>query len=541
MKNFYLNLRLSGKIMLLVYGSILCLFSIWTIVLIKAADSNARDDLIQNSQDTLSYLSLSISKEQNYLLATANSFESDEYIQKALKYPEMYQDFSDQLTDSLLPVINKKQLLSLSLYDLNGTCVYCNSIDGSHSPVALDYNGADQHLQELLRQERRFYWEYMPQKSGRLMERENSPKICLWYLIRDTSNYQSIGLIALTLDSRKLFARDASSSSIIDSIILLDEKGSCVITDSKCQSLETPASFGSTLESQTLSYSKNGCFTVNINDDPYIAVYQRILGCDFVLYALIRERFSFWDTQPLSSVSIIGMFFCLLLLFPLLALISLSITKPVQNLNVIMEQYLKDNTPKKVNFKYHDEIGRLGRCFQLIMKKDSELTRKAYLSGIKQSIAELELAQAQINPHFLYNTLHIIQMEALSKNEVGIADLTYSLGKCFQYILNKGNQLICLSDEFAFLNFYLKLQVRRFPNRLTYDISFSDEILTYSIPLLILQPLIENSIVHGGKDSHTQIHISITGTFSEDGKFLKFVVADDGCGIPPEILSKLPA
>ena len=144
--------------------------------------------------------------------------------------------------------------------------------------------------------------------------------------------------------------------------------------------------------------------------------------------------------------------------------------------------------------------------------------------------------QAQINPHFLYNMLNAIQWQALKSGNKEIADIAYSMAQVFRISLSRGRSIISVKQELDLVSYYLSLQKYRLGKKIDYE-----DVLDRQIPKLILQPLVENSIVHGmAKDSSLNLVISLSVALSEDGKLLHFVIQDNGCGIPPEILRYLP-
>lgn len=151
--------------------------------------------------------------------------------------------------------------------------------------------------------------------------------------------------------------------------------------------------------------------------------------------------------------------------------------------------------------------------------------------------AELELLQAQINPHFLYNTLDSIAILAESHREEDVVTMVTSLSTFFRNSLSRGADVISLRAELAQASSYLEIQQIRYSDILTYDISVPNSLLGCQVPKLILQPLIENALYHGIKNKRGRGSITITGEEKDGNILLK--VRDNGAGMTAEQLAQL--
>lgn len=187
-----------------------------------------------------------------------------------------------------------------------------------------------------------------------------------------------------------------------------------------------------------------------------------------------------------------------------------------------------------------DEIGRMGQIFNQMVHNQQELLEKSYKSKIREQAAELDMQQAQINPHFLYNMLHSIQWIALRKKDTEIANIAYAMGHFFRVSLSRGKNVITVSQEFDLVKYYLYLQNFRFPDLISYSIDNDDTVQNAIVPKFIIQPLLENSIIHGMKSSQTPLHIRLSCQRSQDRSRLIIVIEDNGKGIDPAILPQLP-
>lgn len=146
--------------------------------------------------------------------------------------------------------------------------------------------------------------------------------------------------------------------------------------------------------------------------------------------------------------------------------------------------------------------------------------------------AELDLLQAQINPHFLYNTLDAIVWSAEAGNQKQVVSMVGSLSDFFRTSLNRGKEIITIREELQHVRSYLEIQQIRYQDILSYEISVPEDIFEYRIPKITLQPLVENALYHGIKNRRGGGKIIVSGENKEDCILLK--VIDDGMGMTKE-------
>ena len=185
------------------------------------------------------------------------------------------------------------------------------------------------------------------------------------------------------------------------------------------------------------------------------------------------------------------------------------------------------------------EIAHLDEGIQQMAKQIEKLLISVKEEETLQHKTELQLLQAQINPHFLYNTLDtIIWMVESGDNEVAIQMLTH-LSTFFRTALSKGEDIISLEEEMAHTKSYLEIQQVRYRDILQYEMDWSKVLSTIRLPKLTLQPLVENALYHGIKEKRSIGHIKIY--CSDLGENVRIVVEDDGVGIMPHQLKQIQA
>lgn len=185
-----------------------------------------------------------------------------------------------------------------------------------------------------------------------------------------------------------------------------------------------------------------------------------------------------------------------------------------------------------------DEIGYLSESFNSMSRTLNEYIQKTYLAQTQRRTAELYALQAQINPHFLANTIESIRMHAMETGGYDTAEMLKKLGSLFRCMIQFDSDIIDVEDEIEYISAYLDLQKFRFQDKLSVDMDFSPDIYYLGIPRFILQPVIENTLSHNHDAPKAQILVISIRLFVEHG-ILNIMVQDNGSGIPLDTLDRL--
>lgn len=239
-------------------------------------------------------------------------------------------------------------------------------------------------------------------------------------------------------------------------------------------------------------------------------------------------------SQLLKDTKLIGIYTAIVCLVTILFALLLSIVfsntinKPIKRLKRAISDVGKGKRDITEEFG-DDEIGILGNQFKVMVKENLELNERITSSRLKQREAELKLLQAQINPHFLYNTLDSIYWLAKIKKVEDIADMAIALSDIFKLSLNKGSEITTVRNEIKQVQSYLVIQNLRYKDRFKVNINIDDKIMNHEIIKLIIQPFIENAMVHGLELKVGDGEINITGNL--EGEKIIFVIEDNGIGV----------
>ncbi len=219
-------------------------------------------------------------------------------------------------------------------------------------------------------------------------------------------------------------------------------------------------------------------------------------------------------------------------------MVARSMTKRIILLQKKMKQAQQGDFSPEGKNTYTDEIGYLTDTYDFMMEKIGGLMEERYKAGIQVKSAELRALQEQINPHFLYNTLDTINWLAQKGSAAEVEKAISSLAEFYRLSLSNGNDEIPIREELKRISNYVQIQNIRFSGRINLVIDIDEEIGNYLILKLILQPFVENSILHGIMNKPSKEGYIIIEAVIEDEN-IKITIQDNGVGMSAEALEKI--
>lgn len=212
-----------------------------------------------------------------------------------------------------------------------------------------------------------------------------------------------------------------------------------------------------------------------------------------------------------------------------------SITNRISSVIHQMSKVRKGTLSPMASPVYHDEIGDLIDTYNYMTRKMDQLMEEQAKSAEELRIAEFHSLQAQINPHFLYNTMDMINWLAQQGRTDEVSNAVQSLSRFYKLTLSRKQSMSTIAKETEHVSIYLLIQNMRYHDSISFISDIPDELLEYSIPKLTLQPIIENSVLHGILETDDKSGtIVLTGWM--EGNDIVLLISDDGVGISPEIL-----
>ena len=225
------------------------------------------------------------------------------------------------------------------------------------------------------------------------------------------------------------------------------------------------------------------------------------------------------------------------LFFPLSAMISRQLTRPIEELAHSMERFKEGDFSQQVPVESEDEIGRLSETFNKMVVDLRDLIDRNYVMTLREREMELNTLQSQINPHFLYNVLDSLYWQAIDKGNETLAEDILTLSRLFRMVLSQGQFEISVRWEVELITCYLQIQKMRFSRRLSYDIQVDEEIMDCRISKLMIQPFVENAVVHGLEMQEEGGRVTLNG--HREGEFIVFTISDNGIGMEQETADRL--
>lgn len=243
------------------------------------------------------------------------------------------------------------------------------------------------------------------------------------------------------------------------------------------------------------------------------------------------------DSKVISkSVMVFGVV-CVSLALVFSVFIAIRITKPLRELSQLMRKVERGDLQVSFPVIQHDEVGRLGNAFNMMVSRLSELGYLLYETEIREKDAQIAALQSKINPHFLYNTLGSISMYAEVEGNREIVDMANNLSKLLRYSLSGKKERVTLRDELEHVKGYMTIQKMRYEERIHFELDIDDYYLECQVIPLMIQPIVENAINHGLDKGVGEGRIRLS-TLQEE-RILTIIVEDDGVGLTMEQLDEI--
>lgn len=510
-------------------------YSVFHFRALKEQGHNQSENLINMESYLTSYLEEvdSVAKNVNY------NYYLQNYLDAAIENEDIYtspsvgknmrayemssQAFSDTLLSrqdisSIMIFGRKKLLLNKSIY--------------SYRNVVMDYSGLD------------WYKKALENPDDMIITGPNAHAFldtddqCI-SLSREIQSYEDgtfRGVILINLNRNKIAEICESFQENTDSLFgILNEGGEVVYQ--KGDSDDSPFQKEELKDlREAIRTNTKSSFRINVDGKEYLITKRIMDNTDWCLVNMVpysQILSDLWRTTLIMALAIVG-----ILVVTLIGVnqILTNVIKPLKKLEKHMKKVNLENLNEKVVIDTDDEISHLAGKFNSMLERIENLKEQVVEEQEDKRKYELQALQAQINPHFLYNTLDSIIWMAETQ-DTNIVPMTEALAKLFRISLNKGNEEILLKKELEHVKNYLIIQSMRYADKFTYDIQTEGHVENCHVIKLIIQPIVENCIYHGIKKKRGSGHISIRAFQQKKNLIIK--VSDDGCGMTEEIRSKI--
>ncbi|OPJ63539.1 cache domain-containing sensor histidine kinase [Clostridium oryzae] len=427
---------------------------------------------------------------------------------------EAYENYKE--FDSLLR--SYKEIKSIRFYADNDTLLDNSQIIGTTSEIK-----SKKWYQVAIAKRGRSYWQYVYD------ELNGGKNLCLTKYIKDLRG-NPVGVLVIYVDNQYL--QSIIKEEPFETIITLD-KDKILISNNKNKNKKINIRYLENSAAENSQTIYNGrryrLISENFADSQADNAFQvmTMLRVDVI-------------TASVNQVGLLGVciiIFSIILAAVLIVIFSSAFTRRILLLRGEMDRVVSgDLEVKDRGIKRDDEIGILFQDLDYMIISIKQLIHEVYEEKIykeqiknKQKEIEFKMLASQINPHFLYNTLETIRMEAHYNGQYKIAEVVKSLGKMLRRNLEVSYKLVTLKSEIELLNNYLYIQKFRMEDRVSYDIQIDFDIDKYYVLPLLLQPIVENAVVHGleNKSHGGKIVLKI----ERKDKFLRILIRDNGAGM----------
>lgn len=507
--NKYIRKKIFNK-MLLIY-SLITVISIFLLVNIFI-DYHI-DNELQNELDIYSEAIFNIEKrfeEQNSIAnSIANGINTQPKVIEEVKmlventYEEYLSYKLDKFSASNMKLIDLKYLINTILADRAGALAVCIN------------NRDKEYISEIVLNHNKWYDLKNEKSKSKHVRKITKP-------IKSIDSMYTVAYMDIYFDLNSLNTI-VKKSNFKGNILIFNENDDVIFNSNKNTS---------DLE---IDYIKNN-LDKGINNKFPIIMVKKDVQTNYKYGTIITEEELGVDKMKFR-ISYIALFFIVMILI----VTYLTINKYSTKLRYMMKNIDKlkqGELDTRFNIKQEvDELDMIAISIDEMTESLQYNINKNYIAEVKQKQAEINALQSQIKPHFLYNTLEVIRMCALSSKNKEVAQMIYNLASMFRYSTYNNGSLVSIKDEIKHSNMYLSLCATRYKGMLEYSIDVDDEYLDNLVPKFTIQPILENAINHGFRKGFSDNYIKININEIEEG--LEIIVQDNGNGMDEETLNKI--
>ncbi|KAB8131747.1 sensor histidine kinase [Gracilibacillus oryzae] len=519
LKTYYRNLRLKHKMVILTF-LVLLTFSIGGVSILQYAFHLYNKEIYRQSAQALQVSTNSIEAELRKLERLSYQISTDTYVQS---YLIELADTESSYNRYMIGAELRKRLIdigALSKY-VQSIQVYDNFDREYASGIALK-NLSKQRLNQIKR-----LTEQEEGGAAWLSPTEEDDSIIVARDIREylTFSFEKLGTVGIRVDIKEIVNEITSNLEDEDtSFLIFDQEETQIFTN------ETPIE---KVKPSHFALNKQGYQIVKINKERYFLTYSEAsdLGWTYMILTPYSNLFMV-ITQARTAVFVTYLALFLFVIF-LGSKFTGTIVNPIESLNRKMKKvqtghfdYEDLNTE---SYFTKDEAGQMHENFKKMMNQINYLIEENYKKQLLIKESEFKALQAQVNPHFLYNTLESINWSAKIAGEKKISQMAESLGYVLRASINMKSTLIPLSEEISIVDHYITIQKYRFEDRLYFTKHIPEHLLRMDVPKFILQPLVENSIRYGLQEMMGRCEIILE--IKETVQNIEIIISDNGPGM----------
>lgn len=353
--------------------------------------------------------------------------------------------------------------------------------------------------------------------------------------IRSLNTFENLGTLNISIDEKEIRSYLTDSGWEPKGYVLLVDENNQILSGTNSDWLNR--SVYDFLPGLSPMKGKSGSFVYHQGEEQNTILYSTLSKPDWKLIGVIPTEIYTAQNQYVLGVTAVAIGIALLISIVFVIFFILWVTRPL----TVLARTMKDINPDEVIPTYivksKDEVGLLLHSFNKLSDRIQRLKVQVQMNEAMKKEADILALQAQINPHFLYNTLSSIHWMALMSKEKQIAEMVGALSDFLRFSLNKGEEFCSVQQEVAHARNYSYMMSIRFQEKFEVIFYVDQELHSKPILKLLLQPLIENSIMHGIQKKKEFAYVYVHGKMQ--GESMVFVVEDTGIGIEPDQLRRI--
>ncbi|MEF2968656.1 histidine kinase [Paenibacillus sp. M1] len=426
--------------------------------------------------------------------------------------------------------LDAPEIMGIRIYDLKGNILNLGSFSGQFNNLKSSY--LNDMLTRLGPTGGEYVWSRAVESD---FQQLNTPNVVLAGRLMRTMDLDTYGIM-LILFNNSLFESHMKDLRIHEDAeaYLFDEEGRLLYLLNGPSNGEAPV-----LEDMP----PMGNIVRKENGVSYMYTRQQSEKVGFTLVSKVSLAQIQSESRVILQVAVVSALASLVSLSIIITVISRMLLRPLGNLVRGMRHVRAGKFDTRIQIRSKDELGYLGESFNNMAEHIENLIYEIYERKINEKEAELKAIQAQLNPHFLSNTLGMFFWKFYMHGDERSARLINSLSEMLQYTLEPVQQMTTLRDEIRQINNYLEIQKERYPDSLTAEVRIPEEIMGCRVFRLLIQPIVENAFIHGFRNKKTDRRLVITGyvqSASEGAEpTLVLEICDNGSGMTQEMIDRI--
>lgn len=419
-------------------------------------------------------------------------------------------------------VFSYKKVRSIGLIRNDGVIVYANKNDRIKSVISVVALHREKIEQEALLHSGKSFW--------MTFRNEGQTDIVFVRTIYSKDTFNEVGTLLILIDNDEMATAysDLQTDNLSD-VAIVNESGILILGNARTYLIPP--------DQKLLAMMTANSGVIEDHEKDTLISFRNIPAQNWHLMAFVDENTLYSGINKLRQILMTLTLFTLLIMSILSVLLSLDITRPIHALVGDMKKIQKGSKYEPSVVDRNDELGFLNRSFNEMAGEISHLVTWVYREQLTRKDAQLKALQAQINPHFLFNTLESINWMAQLNHVPEISKTVTSLSALMEAGIGRDDKLIRLIDEMSYINHYMTILKNRFEDAIVFQMDVSEEAFEAKIPRLLIQPLIENAVFHGIEQAGGSGRILLSGRIDEG--LLHLSIEDTGVGMSQEVVDEL--